>query len=287
MFKENLFGSASPTQGIAPLSKQFVVSGDSRSLRNTVPSSSVQCIVTSPPYWGLRSYGDPHEIGAESSLELYLDSISEVFLQCHEALRDDGTLWVIIGDCYTSGNRKYRHPDKKHAARAMVSRPLNPPGLKNKDLIGLPWRVAFRLQADGWYLRSSVIWHKTNPMPESVLDRPHQGHEHVFLFSKSEKYYFDKGGLARANSPFDATRTVWSTSVNSGLAGHSAPFPPDLVRPCLLSSTVPGDVVFDPFAGSGTVGLACQHLNRNFFGIELVEANVRLASARLSPLQGD
>jgi site-specific DNA-methyltransferase (cytosine-N4-specific) len=261
--------------------KQYVTCADSRYLSRIVPKESVQTIITSPPYWGLRSYGDPQEIGAEESLDLYLDNISQVFQQCNNALRNDGTLWIIIGDCYTSGNRKYRHPDKKHSVRAMGSRPRNPEGLKNKDLIGLPWRVAFRLQSDGWFLRSNVIWHKTNPMPESVHDRPHQGHEHIFLFSKSEKYYFDKSGLANVANSFNARRTVWSSSVNSGIAGHAAPFPPDLVRPCILSSSMPGDVVFDPFVGSGSVGVACVQLDRNFFGIDLIDSNVELARSRM------
>ena len=281
MLRGKILNDATLLQKSKIKARQYVTCADSRHLGVIVPDNSVQTIITSPPYWGLRSYGDPEEIGAEESLDLYLDNISQVFSQCNNALRKDGTLWMIIGDCYTSGNRKYRHPDKKHSVRAMGSRPRNPEGLKNKDLIGLPWRVAFRLQSDGWFLRSNVIWHKTNPMPESVLDRPHQGHENIFLFSKSEKYYFDKSGLEGKNNSFNAQRTVWSSSVNSGVAGHAAPFSPDLVKPCILSCSVPGDIVLDPFVGSGSVGVACAQLGRNFFGIDLINTNVELARARM------
>lgn len=268
---------------VSSSSKQYVIEGDSRFLSSFVPPKSVQSVITSPPYWGLRSYGDSNEIGAESTIDAYLSTLANVFDQVRECLRTNGTLWLIIGDCYTSGNRRYRHVDRKHSVRAMGSRPRNPSGLKNKDLIGLPWRVAFLLQQNGWYLRSSSIWHKTNPMPESVNDRPHQSHEYIFLFSRSQKYFFDRRGLSRDIAPFNAERSVWTTSVNSGLSGHAAPFPPDLVKPCILSSSREDDVIFDPFAGSGTVGLASKQLNRNFFGIELIPENVELAKKRLAP----
>lgn len=256
--------------------------GDVRSFANRLAPGTVQCIVTSPPYWGLRSYGAPDEIGAEETLEEYLDALSEVFSLLRGALADNGTLWLIIGDGYTSGNRKYRHHDKRHFHRAMGTRPKNPIGLKNKDLIGLAWRVAFRLQADGWYLRSESIWHKLNPIPESVKDRPHQSHEHIFLLSKSERYSFDWSALkALELEKFKPSRSVWACSVNTGIKGHAAPFPIELIKPCIVACTKENDLVLDPFAGSGSVGVACLELNRRFVGVEIIEDNFRLAIKRL------
>lgn len=243
---------------------------------------SVQCVVTSPPYWGLRSYGARKEIGAEATVSEYLDNLSDVFNSVKETLSDDGTMWIIIGDSYTSGNRRYRDDDKKHVHRGMVSRPRTPDGLKRKDLIGLPWKLAFRLQEDGWYLRSDIIWHKTNPIPESVKDRPHQSHEHIFLFSKSEKYKFYLEELKDDSIIFNALRNVWTCAVNAnGASGHAAPFPIELVRPCILASTQVDDLVLDPFAGSGSVGVASKILNRRFLGVDLISENVKLARKRL------
>lgn len=264
---------------ISPYQEIWV--GDVRNAASLLPPSSVQAIVTSPPYWGLRSYGAEKEIGAESTLPEYLDEMSGVFASLRHALRNDGTMWLVLGDTYTSGNRTYRHSDKKHLHRAMVKRPKTPDGLKPKDLIGLAWRVAFRLQEDGWYLRSETIWNKLNPLPESVKDRPHLAHEHVFLFSKCQKYSFDWGALRAFDSTrFRPSRSVWSTSVNTGIKGHAAPFPIELIKPCVAASTAPGDVILDPFAGSGSVGIACEALGRRFLGIELIQENVDLALER-------
>lgn len=259
-----------------------IVVGDARDVGSFVAQGSVQSIITSPPYWGQRSYGAESEIGSEATIDEYLENISNVFKACWNSLRGDGTLWLIIGDGYTSGNRRYRDSDKKHSHRAMTSRPKTPQGLKRKDLIGLPWKVAFRLQADGWYLRSDIIWHKLNPIPESVRDRPHQSHEHIFLFSKSEKYCFNWSALAESqNDRLRCTRNVWTVPVNAGSSGHAAPFPLELVKPCILSSSKIGDLIMDPFAGSGSVGIACQDLERKFFGIELMLENATLALNRL------
>jgi len=270
------------TPSEVPAATLKLLGGDVRSAIQDVAHESVQCVVTSPPYWGLRCYGAPDEIGAEETIEEYLDNISDVFQSVGARLRSDGTLWLIMGDAYTSGHRTYRDADKFHTHRGMSTRPKTPLGLKPKDLIGLAWRVAFRLQSDGWYLRSESIWHKTNPIPESVKDRPHQAHEHIFLFSKSERYAFDWRALRTVDSDrFRPSRTVWSVSVNSGTKGHAAPFPLELIKPCILASTTPGDLVLDPFAGSGSVGVVCQELKRNFVGIELVDTNITLAQARL------
>lgn len=267
---------------------QNIIAGDARELAKNLVPNSVQSIITSPPYWGLRSYGAPNEIGAEPTFDEYLSNLSEVFEALYKSLKNDGTLWLVLGDTYTSGNRKYRTPDKKHSHRAMVSRPKTPHGLKQKDLIGLPWRVAFLLQSSGWFLRSEVIWHKTNPLPESVKDRPHQGHEHVFLLTKSAKYKFNYSALKECETERTRfTRSVWSIPVGKNSTGHAAPFPIDLVRPCVLSSTKEGDLVLDPFAGSGSVGLVCGSLNRNFVGFELINANAKLAQKRLTEKSSD
>lgn len=256
--------------------------GDARQVSEIIEPNSVQCVITSPPYWGQRCYGAVDEIGGETTIDEYLDNLSQVFLSIRDLLKDDGTVWLIIGDAYTAGHRKYRDSDKKHEHRGMSIRPKTPSGLKPKDLIGLAWRVAFRLQNDGWYLRSESIWHKTNPLPESVKDRPHQAHEHIFLFSKKTKYKFDWNALRSFdNEKLRPSRSVWSTSVNTGLSEHAAPFPLDLIRPCLIASTSEGDVVLDPFAGSGSVGVVCKESKRNFVGIELIDQYATLARARL------
>lgn len=265
------------------VSQNLIIPGDARIIAPSIDPTSIQTIITSPPYWGLRCYGDPNEIGAEASLDEYLNNISAVFQSLRNVLTNDGTVWLVMGDSYTSGNRGYRDSDKKHNHRAMKNRPQTPSGLKPKDLIGLAWRVAFRLQEDGWYLRSEVIWHKTNPMPESVKDRPHQSHEHIFLLSKSEKYKFYQEVLnASETERYRSSRSVWTIPVGAGSPGHAAPFPTALVKPCVLASTKEGDIVLDPFAGSGTVGVVCQELNRGFIGIELINANVDIARKRLN-----
>lgn len=265
-----------------------IIEGDARNVERFIARGSVKCVVTSPPYWGLRSYGAVNEIGSEATIDQYLENISRVFSAVWNVLADDGTVWIIIGDSYTSGNRRYRHPDKKHISRAMLTRPRTPSGLKRKDLIGLPWKVAFRLQADGWFLRSDIIWHKSNPIPESVKDRPHQSHEHIFLLSKSERYQFNWAALQECESEkVKFSRNVWTVSVNAGSTGHAAPFPLELVKPCVVASTDIGELILDPFAGSGSVGLACKELGRTFVGIELLEENVQLARKRLAPSRVD
>lgn len=256
--------------------------GDAAVRSCSLQPKSIQSIITSPPYWGLRCYGAPNEIGAEATIEDYLDNLSRVFSSLKRALANDGTLWLIIGDGYTSGNRSYRDDDSRHSHRGMSKRPSTPDGLKPKDLIGLAWRVAFRLQSDGWYLRSESIWHKSNPIPESVKDRPHQSHEHIFLFSKKQKYFFDWEQLRKSDSEkFRPSRSVWTTSVNTGIKGHAAPFPVELIKPCIMSSTRPGDIILDPFSGSGSVGVACFQAERKFIGIELIEENCTFAHKRL------
>ena len=165
--------------------------GDCRETLKTLPGQSVQCCITSPPYFGLRDYGHADQIGLEPSPEAYVAELVEVFREVRRVLRDDGTLWLNLGDSYASGGRGWRATDGKLEQRGMNTRPADPDGIKPKDLIGIPWRVAFALQADGWYLRQDIIWHKPNPMPESVRDRCTKAHEYIFLLSKSERYFYD------------------------------------------------------------------------------------------------
>jgi len=166
--------------------------GNALDVLRKIPSESFQTVITSPPYWGVRDYGIKGQIGLEKTLDQYLNKILLVFYEVKRVLKKNGTLWLNVGDIYTSGNRGYRASDKLNPARFMKQgRPDNPIGLKNKDLIGLPWRIAFLLQKDGWFLRSDIIWHKPNGMPESVKDRPTKSHEYIFLLSKTEKYFYD------------------------------------------------------------------------------------------------
>ena len=257
--------------------------GDALTVLRRLRPASVRCIVTSPPYWGLRDYGVDSQIGLEKTLSQFLNRLVAVFAEARRVLADDGTLWLNIGDGYTSGNRGYRAPDRKNPARAMAVRPETPEGLKSKDLLGIPWRLAFALQADGWYLRSDVVWEKPNAMPESVKDRPSRSHEFLFMLTKSEKYYYDReramemaDGGGRRNR-----RTVWRVNTRPFLGSHFATFPPDLIRPCIQASSEPGDYVLDPFFGSGTVGLVCLEENRRYLGIELHPDYVAMAAERL------
>lgn len=246
-----------------------LVLGDALSVIGTIPDACVQTVVTSPPYWSLRDYGIAGQLGLNETVYAYIDSLADLFDQIHRVLRDDGTLWLNIGDSYTSGNRTWRAPDRKNRARAMSLRPPTPEGLKDKDLIGVPWRLAFALQERGWYLRSEVIWRKPNAQPESVTDRPTRDHEQVFLFTKSERYKYD---VAAVKGPNDRRlRTVWDirTRPNRAASGHFATFPVELIDRCLRITTDPGDLVLDPFLGSGTTAVCAGLLARRFLGIEL------------------
>jgi site-specific DNA-methyltransferase (cytosine-N4-specific) len=203
-------------------------------------------------------------------------------------LKRDGVLWLNIGDGYTSGNRGWRAPDKKNPNRAMAVRPDNPPGLKDKDLIGVPWRLAFALQTDGWYLRSDIIWHKPNAMPESVKDRPTRAHEYLFMLTKEERYrYYGEAVMEDADQGRRNRRTVWNINTAPSVGAHVASFPPELVEPCVLASSLPGDFVLDPFFGVGTVGLVAQGLGRRYIGIELNPEYVREAERILSQPPND
>lgn len=256
-----------------------VFHGDAEVLLKKLPADFFRCCITSPPYWSLRDYSTEGQIGAEDDPLDYLERLVSIFEEVRRVLTEDGTLWLNIGDSYTSGNRGYRAPDKKNPVRAMSYRPKTPSGLKPKDLVGIPWRLAFALQEAGWYLRSDIIWEKPNCMPESVKDRPTRAHEYIFLFSKSPKYYYDSENVRESNGR--NRRTVWSIPTEPFLGAHFATFPPKLVEPCVLAGSRPDDWVLDPFFGSGTVGVVCEQQRRKYVGIELNPTYVQLAVERI------
>jgi site-specific DNA-methyltransferase (adenine-specific) len=274
--------------------------------------------VTSPPFWFVRDYSVEGQIGLEPSLDDYIECLVDVFSHVRRVLRDDGLLWVNIGDSFTSGGRTWRAPDKKNPNRAMSKRPPTPPNLKKKDLIGIPWRLAFALQQPwrrcldcealepisrwgrtpsgvficpsceeahsekeslGWHLRAEVIWEKPNAQPESVKDRPTRAHEHLFMLSKSERYFYDN--QARRGPNDRNLRSVWSINTSPGRHGHIAPFPEKLVEPCIALSSRHQDFILDPFLGSGTTAVVARRLKRRFVGIELDPKAMRAARARL------
>lgn len=287
-----------------------------------LPEQSVNTCITSPPYWGLRDYGEGEQLGLEETPEEFVDNLVKVFREVKRVLRDDGTVWLNLGDSYSSGGRttttnQTLRGDKDYG----VTRPKPSKGIKPKDLIGIPWRVAFALQADGWYLRQDIIWRKPNPMPESVKDRCTKAHEYIFLLSKSPKYYFDNeaikedavrsgtipkgkkysGELADKNIGNRHTRetlnekpvadkrnkrSVWTVTTKPFKGAHFATFPPDLIEPCVLAGCPKGGTVLDPFGGSGTTGIVANNHNRNAILIELNEDYINLANKRIEK-QGD
>jgi len=299
--------------------------GDCRDVLPTLPERSIHCCVTSPPYFGLRDYGADRQIGLEQTPDAFVQELVDVFRDVRRVLRDDGTLWLNLGDSYnayngnrgaSSGSANQRHHEIMPALPGGAG--LTVPDLKNKDLIGIPWRVAFALQADGWYLRQDIIWHKPNPMPESVRDRCTKAHEYIFLLSKGPRYYFDNeaikepavGGTSKGNgqrlaeqaiartggiisggtakstlgTSADQTRnrrSVWSVPTRPFKGAHFATFPPDLIEPCILAGCPTGGTVLDPFSGAGTTGLVCQQTGRGYVGVELNPDYLELQRQRL------
>lgn len=292
--------------------------GDCLGSLRAMPDDSVHCCVTSPPYFGLRDYGVDGQIGLEPTPDEFVQALVTVFREVRRVLRDDGTLWLNLGDTYSSGGRKYRDGDDKLAQRGMTTRPDD--GAKPKDLLGIPWRVAFALQADGWYLRQDIIWHKPNPMPESVRDRCTKAHEYVFLLSKSPRYFFDgeaikepvsastverlaqptlaqQTGSARVPGKTNGTmkavggsdtrnrRSVWTVTTKPFKGAHFATFPADLIKPCILAGCPVGGTVLDPFGGSGTTaGVALAH-GRNAVLCELNPEYAKLVPARIESIR--
>lgn len=261
-----------------------VYEGDALRVLEHIPAAAARTCVTSPPYWGLRDYGTDEQLGSEETVGEYIQRLVRIIRQVRRTLTDDGTLWLNIGDCYTSGGRTWRAPDRKNPARAMDYRAPTPDGLKPKDLVGVPWRVAMALQEDGWYLRSDIIWHKPNALPESVKDRPTQAHEYIFLLSKSEQYFYDYEAARESGANGDPRnrRTVWSVPTESYPDAHFATYPPALIEPCILAGSARGDTVIDPFFGAGTTGLVAAENARRFVGIELVPEYIDMARRRLA-----
>lgn len=290
----------------------MLIIGDCREKLKELASNSVQCVVTSPPYYNLRDYGVKDQIGQEATANEYVQNIVDVFKEVHRILKKDGTVWLNIGDSY-AGSSKGRNANgmctagdpKSHARNDGLLRKTQ--GAKQKDLLGIPWRVAFALQEDGWYLRQDIIWAKPNAMPEPVKDRCTRSHEYIFLLSKSRRYYFDSeaikedavthekrahsvvrnrvlgyeskvnkqlggrvgGMLTHKDTSKRNKRDVWFIHTKPYAGAHCAVFPPELITPCILAGSRIGDVVLDPFFGSGTVAEVCEKLSRQWIGIEL------------------
>lgn len=271
--------------------------GDCREIMRRWAEQGVkaQVCVTSPPYFGLRDYGVGGQLGLEQTPDEYVQNMVEVFRCVKDVLADDGTLWLNIGDSY-AGSGKGRNADGTHqeggkqgTSRGTVEGRLiktHAPDCKPKDLIGIPWRVALALQADGWYLRQDIIWSKPNPMPESVRDRCTKAHEYIFLMSKSPRYYYDHeaskedavtgGGLKRNR------RSVWTVATKPYKGAHFAVFPPALIEPCILAGSRTGDIVLDPFMGSGTTAAVAVQHGRQYIGCELNPDYAPLIEARVS-----
>ena len=267
------------------LKQSVLIQGHAKDALRLLPRTSIQTVVTSPPYWSLRDYDVARQIGCDESLRDYINEIVDTFEELGRVLRSDGTVWLNVGDAYTSGNRRYRAPDRKNRARAMAMRPPTPEGLKPKDLIGLPWRLAFALQDAGWWLRSEVIWSKPNAHPESVRDRPTKAHETIFLLSRNQNYFYDVDAVRGPNSR--RLRTTWDIPteprkrVTENLDDHPAVMPATLAERCIALTSRSGDVVLDPYAGSGTTLVAAQCMRRRWVGVELKPAFVKQMEQRL------
>lgn len=271
-----------------------ILTGDSRVMLATLPDSSVQCCVTSPPYFGLRDYGHDGQIGLEATPDAYVAELVAVFREVRRVLKDDGTLWLNLGDSYASFRDGKATPDTsrgesegtlvpKGSAKNRMAATFAGSAVKHKDLIGIPWRVAFALQADGWYLRSDIIWHKPNPMPESVTDRPTKAHEYVFLLSKSARYYYDSEAIAeQAELNTRNARTVWAITTKPFKGAHFATMPSELAERCIKAGSASGDMILDPFGGAGTTGLVADQLGRNATLIELNSTYAAMARARIA-----
>jgi DNA modification methylase len=269
--------------------------GDNRESLRKIPEKSVQVVVTSPPYWGLRDYGMDGQIGLEQSPSDFVEELCTVFDEVWRVLKDDGTVWLNIGDSYASMRDSKVTPDSlrngdgtKVAQGAANRNPkvLKEAGLKHKDLVGIPWRVAFALQADGWYLRQDIVWHKPNAMPESVTDRCTKAHEYVFLLSKKQRYHYNASAVSEpcADGKPETRRnrrSVWSVPVRPFRGAHFAVMPEALVEPCVLAGSEHGDTVLDPFSGSGTVGVVALRHGRNYIGCELNPEYADLSRKRI------
>ena len=269
----------------AEISDLQILTGDSLTILPTLPSESVQCCVTSPPYWGLRDYDHPSQIGAEASPDLYVNNLVAIFRELRRVLRKDGTMWLNVGDGYArNGGTGNCGPNAivGNTKKLIQKRNCKVPecwGLKDRDLMGLPWRVAFAMQEDGWVLRSRITWIKKTAMPESVKNRPSAATEEVFLFSKSPTYFYDPDGVREQSGA--NLRNYWILGPDPRGKGHPAAFPRELARRCILLGSREGDTILDPFGGSGTTGLAAVELNRKAVLIELNPEYTQLGRKRI------
>ena len=288
--------------------------------------NSVDCCITSPPYWGLRDYGVDGQIGLEQTPDEYVEQMVNVFREVKRALKPEGTLWLNLGDSYAGSMKGIGADGQSYAGQKQATNKgsvgiyqdkppkANEIGLKPKDLVGIPWRVAFALQADGWYLRQDIIWHKPNPMPESVTDRCTKAHEYIFLLSKSQTYYFDHDAIkenaltkpvkrnkheegyqadyskgdrfSKGERVYGADgkrnkRSVWKVATKPFKEAHFATFPEKLIEPCVLAGCPEGGTVLDPFMGAGTTAVVAWKNNRNYLGFELNPEYVLIATKRL------
>lgn len=297
--------------------------GDAATQLRTLADESVNCCVTSPPYWGLRDYGVAGQLGLEDTVAIYLDRMTEVFREVRRVLRKDGTLWMNIGDSYLRQQGRGFNGNKRLSEADRSIKTKRPNFLKEKELLGMPWRLAFALSADGWYLRSDIIWNKPNCIPESCKDRPTRSHEYLFLLTKSPRYYYDidatrephkqvskerilrKRGrqykylkaesaetqtidadLRKACHPNGKNkRTVWSVPAKGFKGAHFATFPEKLIRPCIAAGCPVGGTVIDPFFGAGTTAVVAIKTGRKCIGIELNPEYIEIAKRRLSGVQ--
>ena len=299
--------------------RDTILFGDCRrTLCAFLPKSARMC-VTSPPYYGLRDYGgEQYQLGQEQTPEKFIENLVNVFKEVKNVLTDDGTLWVNLGDSYYNyrPGKGQTYPKQsvsktnQDLPESSAKRGTKLEGLKEKDLIGIPWMFAFAMRADGWYLRQDIIWHKPNPMPESVRDRCTKAHEYIFLFSKNKKYFYDNeaikepakdwGTRDRTNGKYhnEGTglqphsgltksyekrnkRSVWSVTKKPYKGAHFATYPAELIEPCILAGSEQGDIVLDPFMGSGTTAAVAKSLGRNYIGCELHEEYGELIQKRI------
>ena len=278
------------------MNTHHIILGDCIEGMKTLSDKCVQTCITSPPYFGLRSYdGGDTEIGQEDTVDGYVQKMVEVFREVRRILRDDGTLWLNLGDSYARNGggvdsmRNTIHKMKvgqkaTYLAGGMRSITKVPDGLKSKDLIGIPWRVALALQADGWYLRQDIIWSKPNPMPESVADRCTKSHEYIFLLSKKPHYYYDHEAVkepAVYGQEKKNKRSVWTVNAKGYKGAHFAVYPENLIEPCVLAGCPQDGTVFDPFTGSGTTAVVALKNGRNYIGTELNPEYIKIAEARI------
>ena len=259
------------------MEKNKIILGDALEVLKTFDSDCIDCCITSPPYYGLRDYNADGQIGNEVTPEEYVKDLKEIFSEVRRVLKPQGTLWLNIGDTYaktSNTNRNFIDCGGRGGNNPNISSRIKMigNGVKEKDLIGIPWMVAFALRNDGWYLRQDIIWHKLNPMPEPAIDRCVKSHEYIFLMAKNDRYYFDRESIQEKSVTQDKPRNkrdVWDVSVSRNRKAHFATYPVNLITPCVLAGCPENGLILDPFIGSGTTGKAALLNNRNFIGIEI------------------